>query len=300
MDAKNTRQTEFNGVINYSETSADRVLDKTDGFHLDTKVKEIERSLIDIYKLLPASGMSHNTIYRGYNLGDHVTESQKRAISAGTFEDLYLGDYWEISGIRYLIAGFDYWYEKSDPGIWTHHVAIVPHKAIVKGKLHETRASVAYTETDFYNGTNGNTYKATIEAAIYSAFGADYILNKKELFPTGMTDGYESGLDWIDSKIDLLNIHMVLGSNFFVPTYVNLNGDSRWPYISTIDATPLPLFTVAPTHITFYGTDGTRGVWGLRNIINQSQLFVHYSGYPGEQYVDAETNFRVVFGLIGE
>ena len=39
----------------------------------------------------------HNSYYRGKNLGSNITEAQSAAIRAGTFEDLYLGDYWQRS-----------------------------------------------------------------------------------------------------------------------------------------------------------------------------------------------------------
>lgn len=37
----------------------------------------------------------HKSIYRGKNLGTHPTEAQLANVKNGTYEDLYLGDYWE-------------------------------------------------------------------------------------------------------------------------------------------------------------------------------------------------------------
>lgn len=37
----------------------------------------------------------HNSIFRGKNLGDTLTEAQSAAIQAETFDDLFIGDYWE-------------------------------------------------------------------------------------------------------------------------------------------------------------------------------------------------------------
>lgn len=53
---------------------------------------------------------THNMVYRGKALGTSVTSEQWAAIKAGTFKDLYLGDYWSIGGVDYIIAAFDYWY----------------------------------------------------------------------------------------------------------------------------------------------------------------------------------------------
>ena len=37
----------------------------------------------------------HNSIFRGKNLGDTLTAAQSAAIQANTFDDLFVGDYWE-------------------------------------------------------------------------------------------------------------------------------------------------------------------------------------------------------------
>ena len=51
----------------------------------------------------------HNSIYRGKPLGSTVTAAQYAEIAAGTFKDLYIGDYWTIGGVNYRIAAFDYY-----------------------------------------------------------------------------------------------------------------------------------------------------------------------------------------------
>lgn len=53
----------------------------------------------------------HNSIFRGKNLGSTITDAQYTAISTGTFDDLFVGDYWDfvIDGVnvRGVIAGFN-------------------------------------------------------------------------------------------------------------------------------------------------------------------------------------------------
>ena len=56
----------------------------------------------------------HNSIYRGKYLGDHVTDEQWEAIQNGTFEGMYIGDYWVINGVNWRIAAFDYWLRTGD------------------------------------------------------------------------------------------------------------------------------------------------------------------------------------------
>lgn len=53
---------------------------------------------------------AHNAVYRGKNLGTSITDAQLSAIRNGTFDDLYIGDYWVLpingKSVRARIAGF--------------------------------------------------------------------------------------------------------------------------------------------------------------------------------------------------
>ena len=51
---------------------------------------------------------AHNAGYRGKDLGSAVTDAQWAAIKDGTFQDLYIGDFWTIGDVTYRIAAFDY------------------------------------------------------------------------------------------------------------------------------------------------------------------------------------------------
>lgn len=68
---------------------------------------------------------AHN-LYRGKNLGTSFTETQSGHIKNGTFEDLYIGDYWVINGKNWRIGAIDPAYNCGDTKSTTHHVLIVP------------------------------------------------------------------------------------------------------------------------------------------------------------------------------
>ncbi|MBQ7154864.1 MAG: hypothetical protein IJR85_04845 [Synergistaceae bacterium] len=59
-----------------------------------------------------AHGFNRNLMYRGKCLGDKITAAQLDAIYNGTFEDMYLGDYWkgvgEWSNLTWMIVHFNY------------------------------------------------------------------------------------------------------------------------------------------------------------------------------------------------
>lgn len=67
--------------------------------NLGANVVTRAKMAIDAFTLADNAG-AHNAIYRGKNLGSAVTAAQWAAIDAGTFEDLFIGDYWTIGGGR--------------------------------------------------------------------------------------------------------------------------------------------------------------------------------------------------------
>ena len=76
--------------------------------------KKVPMSTIAGFLLQPGAA-THNAIYRGECLGNTITDEQAAAIADGSFEDLFIGDYWTMGGVNYRIADFDYWYRTGFP-----------------------------------------------------------------------------------------------------------------------------------------------------------------------------------------
>ena len=72
-------------------------------------------------KFLDNAG-AHNSIFRGKNLG---STPDYASIADGSFEDMYIGDYWPIGGINWRIAGFNY-YRNTVTNVPSNHVVVVP------------------------------------------------------------------------------------------------------------------------------------------------------------------------------
>ena len=81
---------------------------------------------------------AHNSVYRGKNLGSSVTAEQYAAIAAGTFDDLYIGDYWTIGGVTYRIAAFDYYLQTGDTPCMDHHAVIVPDGGMYDAAMNDS------------------------------------------------------------------------------------------------------------------------------------------------------------------
>lgn len=200
----------------------------------------------------------HNSIYRGKYLGSSVTAAQYAAINAGTFDDLFIGDYWTINSVNWRIAAFDYWLNTGDTNTTTHHVVIVPDTALVSSKMNSTNTTAGgYYGSDFYQGTNSITGKSTAITAVNNAFDAAHILSHRELFTNAVTDGKASGWAWYDSTVDLMNEVMVYGTNVW---------SSAPGYETGTDKPQLPLFALEPSRIC------NRGSWWLRSVSSASNF----------------------------
>ncbi|MBQ3447528.1 MAG: collagen-like protein [Synergistaceae bacterium] len=51
------------------------------------------------------NALSHNRFYRDKNLGTEITTAQHNAISSGTYDGIYPGDYWTLDGVNCYVLG---------------------------------------------------------------------------------------------------------------------------------------------------------------------------------------------------
>ena len=230
---------------------------------------------------------THNMIYRGKNLGSSLTAEQAAAIKAGTFKDIYLGDYWQIGGVDYLAAGFDYWYQCGDTACTTHHVVIIPRNHLYTYHMNASNTTEGgYVGSDMYK--NGLTQA---KATFNSAFGSAHILNHREHLTNAVSNGRPSGGTWYDSTVELPNENMMYGSHIFAPASDGTNIPSNY----TISKSQLPLFRLAPW-LSF-----TRSYWcWLRDVVSAA-YFAHANnaGVCDCRYASGEAGVRPVAGLIG-
>ena len=233
---------------------------------------------------------THNMVYRGKVLGTSVTSEQWAAIKAGTFKDLYLGDYWSIGGMDYIIAAFDYWYKCGDTACNTHHAVVIPRSQLYTYKFNPTNTTEGgYVGSDLYK--NGLTQAKT---TFNTAFGSAHILNHREYLVNAVTNGKPTGSDWYDSTVDLMNENMVYGGRQFSPMP---DGSDPWNTCRnyTVDKSQLPLFRLAPW-MSF-----VRDQWcWLRDVVSAAG-FANCGGYGHAGCGSASYAFGVwpAVGLIG-
>lgn len=224
-----------------------------------------------------ANAGAHNGIYRGKNLGTSVTAAQYAAIAAGTFEDLYIGDYWVIGGITYRIAAFDYYLRCGDSDLATHHIVVVPDSNLYNAKMNETNTTEGgYVGSAMYTA-NLEQAKTTIKAAFNG-----HVLKHRVYLTNAVTNGRPSAGAWCDSEVDLMNEQMVYGGSIFMP----LPDGTNVPTNYRVEKSQLPLFTHRPDLIS------NRLTFWLRDVVTASAFALVDSGGDANCY-DASYSYGV-------
>lgn len=221
--------------------------------------------------IFPNAG-SHNSIYRGNNLGSAVTEDQWNAIQAGTFNDLYIGDHWTINGVNWRIAAFDYFYNCGDTAFTKHHVVIVPDSNLYTHNMNDTNITTgAYVSSKMY--TEGLEQAKT---TIQNAFGSEHVLSHRIYLSNAVSNGKASAGVWVDSIVDLMCEHMVYGCGIFSP----VSDGSTIPDNYRVEKCQLPLFALNPQMIS------NRTWYWLRDVVS-SACFAVVGGNGGADSSDA-------------
>jgi hypothetical protein len=268
----------------------------------------------------------HRNIYRGKELGNSLTADQLKAIGDGTFEDLYIGDYWEKNGVKYTIADFDYWLGTGNNKPTEHHAVIVvdvPEEGNVTshpGGITTTsgnnyaqwvKDSVSAWDTDVGGFVPSGGYLMDHEDYIVKTFtnakgilGSDVV----NIYPDYTSEDPDALIGKVVDrsvgladpavvtelsvmKTNLLNEPMVFGS--YIHTAM---GVCRY----TTSGTQLALFRLRPSLITTGYRYWLRGVFDMRRLVAVQDSGVAY-------YIDsADTNknnkkarLRLVFALKG-
>ena len=230
----------------------------------------------------------HNSLYRGKSLGTSVTADQWAQIGAGTFDDMFIGDYWTINNVVWRIAAFDYWINANS--LSKHHVVIVPDTNLTSAQMNSTNTtSGAYYNSDFRTGNNSNTGRATAITAVNNAFGSAHILTYKDYLHSAVTDGHPSGQEWADCTVELMNEEMVYGTHIFAPIGTGASVFSNY----TTSKSQLPLFQHDHSRIS------NRAYWWLRSVVSGSN-FASVANYGYATIYGASTSLgvRPAFGIV--
>ena len=222
--------------------------------------------------LLQPGAATHNAIYRGKYLGDTVTAEQAAAIADGSFEDLFIGDYWTMGGVNYRIADFDYWYRTGFPEasrVKKHHAVIVPDTSIATEQMNGSNT----TSGGYRNSLTKSKMNDTISALPPE-------IRSRLLVHNALLDG-----TWTETSVDLMNEIMVYGC------YVLADNSNK----QTSENRQLSLFRMSP-QARYAG-----GNYWLRNYANATEFtLVSYYGDASKDAATSTYGIRPVFAITGE
>ena len=230
----------------------------------------------------------HRVTFRGKNLGSTVTAEQKTAIANGTFDDLFLGDYWVINDIVWRIVDMDYWYNtgannKKD----VHHIVLMPDTCLTKNACIDSTGgtSLGYYGTEMRTSTMKDVCDLIPDELWESIFiHRDYLCNSA-------TDGYPDGNIYVEIDAELPSEIMMFGTRLESPSPTGGNSFSG----STYSKTQLALFQIAPKFITI------RENYWLRDIASvETFCYVNGTGSVRTYPVTNEAGVRPVFAIKGE
>lgn len=282
--------------------------------YTDQRIEDVSNSIV-----AASNAAAHNAIYRGKNLTNIYTIDEIcERITNGTFEDLYIGDYFNITftnpngyeeTMTCVFAAFDYYYRETESlgGSYMlpqHSALIVP-----KNCLHNEYAinlKENYTTYACEGGFIGTTaFQTTLPAyaeSLKEVFG-DHLRQHKNMFTkeinaegassagAGMI-GYASGWSERSVYLSLLSEVQVLGSQVWSSSPLNVGMDSgQLPLFALDKSAKLAYLQDEPSYV---GID-----WWLRDIASaHSFCMIGGNGRAVSKSATNQIGLRPIF-LIG-
>lgn len=235
------------------------VIPFVDGANGETKKALIEDLLKSI---VPNNAGAHNGIYRGKDITDLFYDGTlSQQIAAGTFDDIFIGDYiiGKVSKRKYLVADINYRLHCGDTECKTPHVLMIPERIMGTAKMNDTNITTgAYVGSKMYTEN-----LAPFKAVIQNDFESGHILNHKALLTNAVADGKSSGWAWYDSTVELMNECMVYGHNAWGSNHGHETG---------ADKSQLSLFKLDASKIVALNDAGERFWYWLRDVVSASHF----------------------------
>lgn len=195
------------------DTNENFALTFTENGETKTRLKDL------YYSLIPDGAATHNSVFRGQNLGN-LTATHIANIQNGTFHDMFVGDYFTINGSSYVIAGINYKKGHGDNGPLGNHLLLMPQDwsktptqtLAPNGKDTHYMNDTNTTEGGFANTKLYKTYLPQIQQKLESDFGA-HLMTFRTAVSTHVDDsGALDQGEWRDAKVSIPNEVMIFGT----------------------------------------------------------------------------------------
>lgn len=189
---------------------------------------------------------NHNNIFRGDNLfaKGYTIDDICTMIADGSFSDIYIGDYFTLSGsienvpcfveqtgddgtkslvestqtvnydTKFRIAGLDTYLNTGDTAFVQHHVVIVPDGVIGNNRMNSTNTTTGGYVSSFMFASVLPVYNTHFDVKLNN-----HLLSHREILSNNVTGNQASGWAWADVKINLMSEPEVYGSNLWGNKY---------------------------------------------------------------------------------
>ena len=219
---------------------------------------------------------NHNNIFRGDDLfaKGYTIDDICAMIADGSFSDIYIGDYFTLSGsipdvpcfveqtgddgakslvestqtvtynTKFRIAGLDTYLNTGDTAFTHHHAVIVPDNAIGSNRMNGTNVTTGGYVGSFMFASALPVYNAHFDTKFNN-----HLLTHREILSNSVTGNQVSGWAWANIKTNLMSEPEVYGNNQF-----------GGKYDAGVNYRQYPLFRIVPKYIC------NREWWSLRAI----------------------------------
>lgn len=256
--------------------------------------------------LSQAIAENHNNIFRGDDLfaKGYTIDDICAMIADGSFSDIYIGDYFTLSGsipdvpcfveqtgddgakslvestqtvnynTKFRIAGLDTYLNTGDTAFTAHHAVIVPDSTIGSNRMNSTNVT-----TGGYVGSFMFTTVLPVYDTHFSEKLNNHLLTHRELLTNSVSGNSANAFVWTDVKINLMSEPEVYSSNQWGTKYdVGLNYRQ------------FPLFRIASKYIC------NRNWYWLKSVSGASGFAIVSSfGYAGNNYAPSVGGIRPCF-----
>lgn len=254
------------------DTNNDFVMTFNDNSESKTRLRDA------FYGLVPDGAATHNSIFRGQNLGN-LTATHIANIQNGSFKDMFIGDFFSINGSNYVIAGINYKKGHGDNISLGNHLLLMPQDwsktptqtLASNGKDTHYMNDTDTTEGGFANTKLYKTYLPQIQQKLESDFGS-HLMQWRGVVSTHVDDtGAPDQGEWRNMKVMIPTEVMIYG------TTLNGNNKNNAWYNVGDDNSQLPIMRLNDTERNF-----NRGAIWLRDIHSSAEFA--YAGYGGDDY----------------
>ena len=249
---------------------------------------EIQALKADIlFKTLPEN---HNAIFRGDDLfaKGYTIDDICAMISDGSFSDIYIGDYFTLSGTienvpcfvkqtddegtktmvestqtvtyntKFRVAGLDTYLNTGDTAFTKHHAVIVPDGNIGTNCMNSTNIT-----TGGYVGSFMHTSVLPVYDTHFTEKLNNHLLSRRDILTNSVSGSSANNWGWYSIKSRLMSEPEVYGTRAFGGNYDIGTAYNRFP-----------LFNLAPKYIC------NRTSYWLRAVTTSTNFaFVNYRGY---------------------